>query len=231
MLNREHFTGCTISTHHCVCFDKLTEEEKDNLEANSVTIKYNKGEIICKQGSFASHIMFMEKGLAKVFLDNGKNSLVLKIIPEGHLLGLSSVNDEHNTFQYSAMAYIKSEVKLIEIAFFKQLLAKNHDFAKEVINILSSNSVLINGRFFCLTHKQSYGRLADIILCLSERVFMSDEFELQLSRKDLADLSGMSQETVIRMLKNFREEGLIEMNGKNFKVLDVSKLRRISEVG
>jgi len=230
-MNNEKFTGCTISTHNCKCFDKLTQEENELLEVKSVTIKYKKGEIICKQGSFASHVMYMERGLAKVFLDNGKNSLVLKIIPDGQLLGLSSINDEHNTFQYSAMAYIDSEVKLINIDFFKQLVAQNSDFAKEVINILSSNSVLINGRFFSLTHKQSYGRLADIILCLSNRVFKSEQFELQLSRKELAELSGMSQETVIRMLKNFRDEGLIEMNGKNFKVLDSSKLQQISEVG
>lgn len=231
MVNNEQYTGCTISTHICQCFDKLTEKEKELLEDKSVTIKYKKGETICKQGSFASHVMYMEKGLAKVFLNDGKNSLVLKIIPEGQLLGLSSINDEHNTFQYSSIAYIDSEVKLINLDFFKQLVTQNPDFAKEVINILSSNSVLINGRFFCLTHKQSYGRLADIILCLSNRVFKSDQFELQLSRKDLAELSGMSEETVIRMLKNFREEGLIEMKGKNFKVLDYSKLQQISEVG
>jgi CRP/FNR family transcriptional regulator len=231
MVNNEQYTGCTISTHICQCFDKLTEKEKELLEDKSVTIKYKKGETICKQGSFASHVMYMEKGLAKVILNDGKNSLVLKIIPEGQLLGLSSINDEHNTFQYSSIAYIDSEVKLINLDFFKQLVAQNSDFAKEVINILSSNSVLINGRFFCLTHKQSYGRLADIILCLSNRVFKSDQFELQLSRKDLAELSGMSEETVIRMLKNFREERLIEMKGKNFKVLDYSKLQQISEVG
>jgi len=47
----------------------------------------------------------------------------------------------------------------------------NTEFAKEVIEILSSNSVQVNGRFFCLTHKQSFGRLADIILCLSQRIF------------------------------------------------------------
>ncbi len=231
MVNKEHFTGCTINAHHCKCFDKLTETEKIQLDSNSVTMRYKKGEMICKQGSFASHVMFMEKGLAKVFLDNGKNSLVLKIIPDGHLLGLSSINEDHTTFQYSAMAYIDSEIKLIDIGFFKQLIAQNPDFTKEVINILSANSVLINGRFFSLTHKQSFGRLADIILCLSDRVFKSTEFDLQLSRKDLAELSGMSQETVIRMLKNFREEQIIEMKGKNFKVLDYSKLKRISETG
>ena len=46
-------------------------------------------------------------------------------------------------------------------------------------------------------HKQSFGRLADILLCLSDRVFRNEEFDLPLSRKDLSELSGLSVETVI----------------------------------
>jgi len=223
--------GCTISSHHCKCFEKLSASENKLLEANSTTIKYKKGEIICKQGSFASHVMYMEKGLAKVYIENGSNSLVLKIIPDGNLLGLTSLSHEHSTFQYSALAYVDSEVKQIEINYFKQLVSENTEFAIEVIDILSTNSVQVNGRFFCLTHKQSYGRLADIILCLSQRIFKTGEFVLPLSRKDLADLSGMSSETVIRILKSFKEEGLIEMQGKNIKVIDFDRLKHISETG
>jgi CRP/FNR family transcriptional regulator len=173
----------------------------------------------------------MEKGLAKVFLDDGVNTLVLKIIPDGNMLGLSTVNSENNTYQYSSMAYIDSEIKQIDIRFFKQILSQNASFAQEVINILGSNSVQINGRFFCLTHKQSYGRLADILLCLSERIFRQYEFELPLSRKDLAELSGMSPETVIRMLKKFNDDGLIRMDGKSFTLVDPIRLKRISETG
>ena len=91
----------------------------------------------------------VEKGLAKVYLDDGINSLVLKIIPEGNLLGLSSISDENNTFQYSSMAYIDSEIKQIDIGFFKQLLGQNSAFAKEIIDIHGTNSAQINGRFFC----------------------------------------------------------------------------------
>lgn len=201
------------------------------MDANSVKIKYHKREVICKQGGFVSHVMFVEKGLAKVYLDNGVNSLVLKIIPSGNLLGLTSLSDDLNTYQYSAMAYVETEIKQIDISVFRQLVRSNAEFAKEVIDILSANSVQIYGRFFCLTHKQAYGRLADILLCLSNRVFKQTEFDLPLSRKDLAELSGMSSETVIRMLKKFSDDGLIQMNGKSLKVLDFDRLVRISEIG
>ena len=164
-------------------------------------------------------------------MDDGVNSLVLKILRAGNLLGLSSVNEQNSTFQYSAMAYVDTVVEQVNINAFRKLLNQNPEFSKNVINILSSNSVQINNRFFCLTHKQSYGRLADILLCIADRVFNENEFELPLSRKDLAELSSMSAETVIRMLKKFKEDKLIEMTGKTIKIVDYERLRNISEKG
>ena len=225
------FTGCTLSMHQNKCFEKLSKEESEFLEANSVWIKYRRGEMICKQGSFVSHVMYMEKGLAKVFLDNGNNTLVLRIIPDGNFLGLAAVSEELGTFPYSGMAYIDSEIRQVDIKAFRQLIRQNNDFAKEVIDILSTNSVQIYGRFFCLTYKQAFGRLADILICLADRIFNNNEFDLPLTRKELGELAGMSPETVIRMLKEFHDEGLIKMNGKYFEVLDYDRLRKISETG
>ncbi len=214
-----------------MCFNKLTEEERDLLQDKSVVIKYKKGELVCKKGSFASHVMFMEKGLAKVYIDDGMNTLVLKIVPEKTLFGLTSISEDSNTFQYSVMTYIESEIRLIEIGVFRELIMRNSAFARDVIDTMSANSAQINGRFFCLTHKQSYGRLADILICLSDRIFKAAAFEIPLSRKDLAELSGMSPETVIRMLKKFDEDGLIELDGKKMLIKDYERLRRVSETG
>ncbi|MDA3954455.1 MAG: Crp/Fnr family transcriptional regulator [Bacteroidales bacterium] len=231
MAKEIQYSGCTISEDPCICFEQLSKKEQKFLDENTVKIKYKKGEIICKQGSYASHIMSVESGLVKVYIDDGINSLVLKMIPEGSLLGLSSVNEEYTTFQYSATSYIDTVVNQINIVAFRKLLNKNPGFAKSVIDILNAKSVQINSRFFCLTHKQSYGRLADIILCLADRVFKKREFDLPLSRKDLAELSTMSAETVIRMLKKFKEDDLIVMDGKKLKIVDYDRLKRISETG
>lgn len=225
------FTGCSINTTECRCFEKLTSEERKLVDDNSVNIKYNKREIICKQGAFVSQVLFVKTGLAKVFIEEGKNSLVLKIISAENFLGLASVSETHNTYQYSAMAYIETEVMQIDVNIFRRLLRENAEFSKSVIDILSANSIQIYGRFFCLTNKQSYGRLADIILCLANHVFKRKEFELPLSRKDLAELSGMSTETVIRILKKFKAEKIIDLQGKTVKVIDSEKLSQISVTG
>jgi CRP-like cAMP-binding protein len=227
----KQLTSCTISAHHCACFEQLTLIEQKKISENTAVVEYKKGELICKQGAMASQILYIESGLAKVFLNNGNDTLVLKIIPPGNLLGLTSIGSDNSIFQYSALAYVDTVVKQIEINCFREMLHDNPKFASEVIEILISNTVQISGRFFCLTHKQSYGRLADILLCLADRIFLSQDFLLPLSRKELAELSGISSETVVRMLKKFNDEGLIATEGKNLRIIDYQKLKMISEMG
>lgn len=231
MPNKEKFTGCTISSPHCQCFEMLTKDEQELIESKSVYVKFKAGETLCKQGSLSSHIMFIEKGLVKVFIENNQNSLVLKLVTDGNLLGLSSLKDEANVFPYSAMAYTETSVKQIDINIFKQIIQSNSAFAKSIIEMLVSNSETIHGRFFCLVHKQSYGRIADILLCMSNRIFKSNEFIIPISRKDLAELTGMNSETVIRILKKFQEDGLISIVGKSFIIKDYERLIKISEAG
>ncbi|MDA3821727.1 MAG: Crp/Fnr family transcriptional regulator [Bacteroidales bacterium] len=225
------FSGCTISSYDRKCLDKLTVKEREMIDKSSVKINYKKGEMICKQGGFVSQIMYVEEGLAKVFIDNGSNSLLLRITPEGSFIGLSAISEEFTTFPYSAKVYVDTVIRQIDVKVFRQVLKNNNEFAREVINILSANAIQIYGRFFCLTFKQAYGRLADILLCLAEHIFKMEKFDLPLSRKDIAELSGMSSETVVRMLKKFNEDGLIKMSGKNIEVLDIKRLQHISETG
>jgi CRP/FNR family transcriptional regulator len=224
-------TSCTVADDHCKCFEALTEEQTVLLEKKQVTVEYNKGEIIAKHGAFASHVVFLCEGLVKVYIEHGNQTLILKIISPGNLIGLSSLSEGEEVFQYSAAAYQRSVAKLIDIVTFKHLIRENGHFASKVISILGENSNQINNRFFCLTHRQSYGRLADLLLCLSGRVFKTDRFELDLTRKELAELAGMSTENVIRILKKFQDDKLIEMKGKHIQLNDMDALQQICDLG
>ena len=231
MVQAPKINTCTVGLEKCTCFDVLTEEQKETLENNSVDVEFNKGEKICKQGTFATHIIYLTEGLVKVHMDGTQGSLILKIIPNEHLIALTALFEENNVFQYSVTAYTNSKVKLIDISTFKKILNENAKFAVEVINTLNSNTIQTFGRFYCITNKQSYGRLADTLLCLSERVFRKQKFELLLSRKELAELSGMTTENVIRMLKKFREDNLIEIEGKTIIIKNKKLLQKISDYG
>jgi CRP-like cAMP-binding protein len=223
--------SCFVENQHTSCFDLLTEDEKQLIELNKGTVNYKKGETIIKQGSFASHIIFLNEGLVKIYIEGRPKDLILKITPSNHLIGLPSIYDGNNRFVYSVSTYSNCSVNLIDISLFKQILRSNSEFALKIINILNEDTTLIYGRFFCLTMKQSAGRLADILLCLSRRVYKSRIFELAISRSDLADLTGLSPESVIRLIKEFKESGLISQNGKILEIIEFDKLEKISSLG
>ena len=222
---------CVVRTPEGTCFDLLTEDEQKMVDDNMVMVHYKKGEIICKQGSFASKIIFLSEGLVKVYLEGSPKNLILTITPKNNLVGLPSIYEGNNTYLYSVSPYKDSWAKLIDINIFKQLLRQNATFSSKIIDILNENTAQAYGRFFCLTRKQLHGRMSDIMLCLSDRIFKSLEFELPLSRGDLADLTGMSTESVIRLMKEFKDDKLIAVSGKNIKILDEERMRKISMVG
>jgi CRP/FNR family transcriptional regulator len=222
---------CVSFVYELSCFDLLTEEEKVLVDTRSLLVNFKKGEMICKQGSFASHIMYLEKGLVKIYLEGNPKDLILTITPQKNLMGLQSLYEGNSTFLYSISTYTDSVVRLIDIQIFKQLLKQNPNFAYRVINILNESTSQSYGRFFSLTQKQLHGRLADILLCLSRKIFKSESFELPISRSDLSDLTSMSTESVIRILKDFKDDKIIDINNKSISLLDIPRLENISAKG
>ena len=223
--------SCTLNKAIADCFEKLTDEELLLLEENHVVLTYKKGGNLCKQGTLASHIMYICNGLVKVFMENETSSLILKVLPAGNMLGLTALLDGSNVFRYSASAYQDCSVRLMDIGIFKKIILQNPAFANEVINILCENLIQTQTRFFSYTQKQSYGKLADTLICLSCNIFKAEGFELNLTRKELAELTGLTPESVIRILSKFKNDKLIHMEGKMIHILDMTKLKQISDYG
>ncbi len=154
------------------------------IDGHSVSLVFKKGETVCKRGAFASHIYFLEEGLVKVYLEEKNINLILTLSTKNNLLGLSSIFDGNNKLPYSVSTYTDSRIRMIDIQIFRQLLKQISEFSYRIINPLNEKTSQIYGRFFSLTQKQLHGRLADILLCLSNRIFRSKTFELPLSRAD-----------------------------------------------
>lgn len=223
--------SCTLSFAVANCFNKLNDEELLLLEDNLIVVQYKKGEILCKQGTMASSIMYLCCGLVKIYMEDNRGSLILKILPPGNMIGLTALLDGANYFRYSAYAYQECKVRLIDIRVFKQLILSNPAFANEVINLMCENLIQTQTRFFAYTQKHSFGRMADTLLCLACNIFKQDQFELQLSRKEMAELTGLTTESVIRILSKFKSDQLIAMDGKTITILNREKLQQISDYG
>jgi CRP/FNR family transcriptional regulator len=73
--------------------------------------------------------------------------------------------------------------------------------------------------------------MADTLICLSCNIFKCSEFELNLTRKELAELTGLTPESVIRILSKFKADDLIKIEGKVISIKNMEKLKQISDYG
>jgi len=148
-----------------------------------IELNYSKGEVLVKQGTIAPHILFLKKGLVKIYLEHHNRKQPLCIEKTG-FIGLESMyNDKY--FQYSVSALVDSNVFLIELESFKRAIAENAFVGVSVIENINTRSMHLYERIITLTQKQAPGRVADILKCLVERIFENDSFTLQRSNKHL----------------------------------------------
>ena len=213
------------------CFSKLLIDELQFVEHNKVQISYSAGEDICKQGAFASSVLYNLDGLIKLSIDGpNKKSFILRIVKPAEFMGLSSLFGE-NIYHFSAKTLVDSTICMIEKDSITKLIRENAVFASEIIKTHCSIDTHHYKKIQSLTYKQIHGRLADTLLYLHAEDFgVKNIFEL-LTRKDLAELSAMSTEGTIRLLSEFDRDGLIKLKGKNIEILDLEKLHIISKTG
>ena len=222
--------SCKVCTNKSACFKKLSLNELEVIDNNRLEISYKKGEMVCKQGSFASHILFLKKGLIKLYIEGHDKNLIIAIVPEGNLIGLPSLFGDP-IFHYSAVTYEDSTVCLLNIDVFRNFTQENAAFSSEVIKVINHSTIQSYDRFSSISQKNMPGRFADVILCLSKTIYKTSKFSIPFSRKDLAELASMSIESLSRVIKDFDQDRIVSIKGKEFEILDPQRLFSISQNG
>ncbi|MFC1733638.1 Crp/Fnr family transcriptional regulator [candidate division KSB1 bacterium] len=226
-----HEKNCRDCKFRSPLFNFLSEKEFDLINQNRFEVKFKAGETIRKQGTYLSHVISLNKGLAKLYLEGIDNrNVILRIISPTNFIGGPGlyVDQRHH---YTVTALIESVACFIEREVFKEIIHSNRNFAEEFIKDLSNNTLTTYNRLINLTQKQIPGRMADALVYLSDEIFKSKSFKILLSKQDLADLSGMSKDSAVRGLRSFKEEGIIDMNKDLITLLDYEALKKISRIG
>lgn len=211
--------------------DILTVNDLNDLKSNGKTITFNKKDVIFRQETLTSHVMFLESGLIKLFTEgrNGR-SIILKIGTPGQFLGLVSTFGS-KTFQYSATAIEACAVFFIDINVFKSILEKNGKYSVYILREICTDNLNIFDRITSQYQKQLPGKIADIILYFSQYIYKSDIFEFPLTRSELAELAGTTKESFIRTLTEFKNDKIIDIEGKLIKIRSIDIVKTLSRLG
>jgi CRP-like cAMP-binding protein len=213
------------------CFQTLTPDEVKLVSNSKTQVLFRKNDNLTKQGAFASYVLFIMNGLAKQYLEgDSARNYNLRIIRPGEFIGLSAVFTK-NTFNYSSVALTDCQAYLVEKETVAKVVKQNGMFGFNIIKrYCEQNSDLFNV-VRTLLYKQMNGRLAEVLLYIdSLKGEYPGIFQL-LSRKDLADFSGISTEGTVKLLKNFEKDGLISLKEKDIVLLNHNSLSEISKRG
>ena len=232
-MNLEYQTNGYCSDHQSIsakdCFDSLTPHQKNLVEKSTTLLQFTKGETIIKQGFVASHILYLEKGLAKLDVTNDSKLSTLKLLNNDSFVGIMCSFACKN-LDFSAIALENTSIRMINMDLFLSLIKENGEFALKLMRHMSSLTNDIMHRTSRISGKNVEGSLA-IILMEFKDIYMSNSFTLPVTRVGLASLAGCSKESTINTLAKFHNDGIIHLKDKCITIIKPESLDLIIKNG
>lgn len=202
--------------------------EKLTSEGQKKTL-VKKKQYLFSEGSYPHALYFLNKGSIKGYKRNDEGrEYITNLYKAGDFIGYLDLIEEQQ-YRESAVAMEDSEVIVVPRDDFFTLLHKNRDVAAKFIKILSDNLAEKEARLIRLAYNSVRKRVSEALL-LVEKQYKKDgdeNFTLNISREDLANIVGASTETVIRTLSDFKDEKLIDITAGKISIIDSEKLSRL----
>jgi len=209
----------------------MSEEELGLLHRNTSEIFHKSGELIIKQGSFISQILFLVKGMVKVVVeDKSLKNTILKIVGKNNFIDLS-VFGAINQHRVSVFALCNSEVSYIKLDVLQRIMHQNSKINQFFLDKLARDTASMYNKISILSTRNNHGKLATALLYLSDIKFDKGGIIDFLTRKDLADLASISLESANKILLELKNDRIIEMDKKKIRILQPELLEVLSTIG
>lgn len=208
-------------------FRNLSPSELDLLFSDYSVKFCPKGDLVYSEGACMKGCYFIYSGIIKIFQTGheGKEQII-KFEKEGDFFGFRSVILKEKACTSvevlaDAILYFIPEKTLL------LLIKNNSDFAYELMQIACKELGESNRYIKDIAQKPVKERLAEILLMMAHDFGMEQDgtLKLSISREDLSNFVGTATETVIRLLSEYKSEGLVESKGRKIKLLDTVKLK------
>lgn len=213
-------------------FKKLLPQQIDYLTQNKTCNIIKKGTVLYQEGNRISGIYCINKGILKIYKTGieGKEQII-KFAKKGDVIGYRSVIISEPACT-SVKVIEEAIVCFIPSQELYHLLKENSEFGIEMLEIACKELGEANNYITDIAQKTVKERLAEILLHLRDEFGVNNEenININLTREELANIIGTATESVIRLLSEFKADGIIELQGRKIKITNAAKLKKISNV-
>lgn len=225
MLEKSHkHVSCeTCPVREISLFKTLSGDEVTEMDNKKVCTYYKKNQPLFIEGTFPRGVFCIHSGKVKIYTigESGKEQII-HIAKAGEVVGFRTMFSDE-PYKLSATAIEECNICLIKREDFLDYLQKKPELMQSVLKNLSVELGLRAVFIKNMAQKTVRERLASVLLLLEE---VYEEEMINLSREDLANYVGTATETVIRLLKEFKDDGIIEIHTRKIEVLNHNLLER-----
>jgi CRP/FNR family transcriptional regulator, nitrogen oxide reductase regulator len=217
---------------HTPVFKRLSPEDRARVAARASIRQYARGEMILSEGEPSEQFYVVTSGRVKVFkmTPSGKD-VILEIFGVGDPLGAVAVY-EGWPFPASAMALEDTTCVTIPRRDFFQLLEEHPSLVRGLLLGLTQRLVELTNRLAELTGGRLEPRFARLFLKLAGEIGRADRdgtfVPMALSRQELADMTGTTIETAIRIMSRWGKQGVVLTEKDGFLIRNRQELETLS---
>lgn len=202
-------------------------ELKNFFDDEGGELSFDKGALIYKEGEHSNMIYLILKGVVKTHkMDESGKELITGLLKADDFLGFTSFI-ENIAYLESATAIEDTVVVGVSKNELKEVLEKSKNVSLELMELLTDNLAEIKGQLLQMAYSSVRKKTAQTILQFAVILNKKPEEGIKIARNDLASVAGIATESLIRTLSGFKKEGLIEIEGRNIRLIDVEGLEMI----
>jgi CRP/FNR family transcriptional regulator, anaerobic regulatory protein len=192
--------------------------------------RLKRGDTLFTAGGEFSAIYAIRSGFFKTSqVDADGREQVTGFSMGGELMGLEGLGA--GAYQGTAVALEDSEVCILPYALVEEMAREVPALQRQLHAVLSREIVRDHGVMMLLGSMRAEERLATFLINLSRRFmrrgYSASDFHLRMTRDELGSYLGLKLETVSRLFSRFQEDGLIEVQQKHVRIVDIAGLERI----
>lgn len=222
--------NCLIRSH--ILFRHLTDLELKKVYDEKVTEHHKRGSVVYHEGNRINGFYCISGGIIKIYKTgiDGKEQII-RFAQRGDIIGFRSILSNESActtaqvIEDSTTCYIPGDILI-------HLVKNNGNFSIELMQITCRELGQANAYITDIAQKTVRERLAEILFHLKNDFGLDEEnvLKISLTREELANIVGTATESVIRLLSEFKQDKLIELNGRKIKFLNLPGLMKVGNI-
>ncbi len=206
-------------SHFCT----LKQLNLEQINNQKTLLSFKKGEVLFHEGDMPKGLYCLSSGVVRLnHHDTNGKEVLLRVHKRGDILGYRALFAEE-PYHATAIAHETTEVCFIPFYVIKSIMCTDPNLSFSFLKQLSKELHSVEDRMSAVISKPVHSRVAEALIYFKEELPDS-----KWTRRDIAEWTGTTPETVMRTLAQFELEGLIRQEGRNIHISKTPELLKIA---